>query len=147
MYFIYFSFLNVRVPVTFLSTTVVEMTSWSPVNLLTVFMGPHALPFVIMTKTPSSMKSSLSTSVPSKSEKMIFEFFENRISQIKTKILKPNSLLCLLFSPILNSSLPLITLVEKSTLKVLSSGNEKVTVVVRLTAIFRFAQPRPSKLE
>ena len=86
MYFIYFSFLNVRVPVTFFSTTVVEMTSWSPVNLLTVFMGPHALPFVIMTKTPSSMKSSLSTSVPSKSEKMVFEFFENRISQMKTKI-------------------------------------------------------------
>jgi hypothetical protein len=43
----------------------------------------------------------------------------------------------------LNFSFLLITFVTKSTWNVSSSGNEKVTVVLKFTAIFLFAHPRP----
>ena len=52
-------------------------------------------------------------------------------------------LLCLVTFERLNFSFLLITFVVKSTWNVSSSGNEKVTVVLKLTAIFLFAQPRP----
>ena len=65
-----FCFLNVLVAVTFLSTIVVEMTKVSPSTLRTVLIGPHGFPLVIITRTPSSMKTSLSTSSPSKSEEI-----------------------------------------------------------------------------
>lgn len=108
------------------------MVSLSPSTIRTVRISPGEPPRVTMTKCPSSMKSSDSTSSSRKSKWFHRWFFYKRIL-----------LLCLVTFEMLNFSFLLITFVVKSTWNVSSSGNEKVTVVLKLTAIFLFAQPRP----
>lgn len=64
----YFCLSNVRIPVTFFLTTVVLIVSLSPSTIRTVRISPGEPPFVTMTKWPSSMNSSDSTSSSRKSE-------------------------------------------------------------------------------
>jgi len=128
----YFCLSNVRIPVTFFFTTVVLIVSLSPSTIRTVRISPGEPPFVTMTKWPSSTKSSDSTSSSRKSEIFVMPDF-----------ILFFLLLCFVTFEMLNFSFLLITFVTKSTWNVSSSGNEKVTVVLKLTAIFLFAQPRP----